>query len=295
MRVKDLEARLLARFPKGDAEEWDRVGLSVGDPVAEATGVLCALDPTPDAVRAAADAGVNVLLTHHPVFLEAPSVFTPAEGASSAGTALWAAIRHGVNLIALHTNLDRSEEALRFLADELGLPYLGRATQEGYGALLDGSAITLGELGDLLGDRLGAHPILWNADLDALPLDIHKTTIDGSRNGEFPEEGDCACHVAGVLAKPAGIIAYLSGSAGELALDAAVRGARTIVCGEESYHRLLELINKKTSDNDNISVFVIGHDVSELPYARFLQHVVRGLVGDVPVEVLEEGIHWITL
>ncbi len=295
MEVRELERRLLERFPREDAEEWDHVGLAAGDLFAEVKGIACSLDPAPSAVRAAAKAGANVLLTHHPVYLEAPEAFTPYAADSSAGAALWEAIQHGVSLIALHTNLDRSEEALRFLARELGLSYLGRATKDGYGALLDASGATLGELGDLLRDRLGARPIFWNAAFDASPLHIHKTTIDGSMDGEAQRAEAAAGPAAGVLVQPAGVVAYLSGSAGELALDAAARGARAIVCGEESYHRLLELINKKTSDNDNLSVFVIGHDVSELPYARLLQNVARELGEGVPVDVLEEGIHWIAL
>lgn len=32
MIVAELERALLARYPKTDAEPWDHVGLSVGDP-----------------------------------------------------------------------------------------------------------------------------------------------------------------------------------------------------------------------------------------------------------------------
>lgn len=42
MLVRDLESFLLARFPRRDAEAWDHVGLSVGDPDAK-YAVCCAL------------------------------------------------------------------------------------------------------------------------------------------------------------------------------------------------------------------------------------------------------------
>ena len=42
MIVADAARALLARYPKADAESWDHVGLSVGDPAAEITGVACA-------------------------------------------------------------------------------------------------------------------------------------------------------------------------------------------------------------------------------------------------------------
>lgn len=43
MLVRDLESSLLARFPRRDAEAWDHVGLSVGDPDAKVLGVLLSL------------------------------------------------------------------------------------------------------------------------------------------------------------------------------------------------------------------------------------------------------------
>lgn len=75
MIVAELERALLARYPKTDAEPWDHVGLSVGDPAVEITGVACALDATEANVLRAQEAGANVLLTHHPVYIKAPEAF----------------------------------------------------------------------------------------------------------------------------------------------------------------------------------------------------------------------------
>lgn len=75
MIVAELERALLARYPKADAEGWDHVGLFVGDPAAEITGVACALDATVANVRRAQEAGANVLLTHHPIYIKAPRRF----------------------------------------------------------------------------------------------------------------------------------------------------------------------------------------------------------------------------
>ena len=75
MIVAELERALLARYPKADAEGWDHVGLSVGDPAAEITGVACALDATEANVHRALESGANVLLTHHPIYIKAPRPF----------------------------------------------------------------------------------------------------------------------------------------------------------------------------------------------------------------------------
>ncbi|MDO4443382.1 MAG: Nif3-like dinuclear metal center hexameric protein, partial [Slackia sp.] len=57
-------------FRPCDAEPWDRTGLLVGDAAAPLAGVACALDPTLDAIERAEACGANVLLTHHPAFLD---------------------------------------------------------------------------------------------------------------------------------------------------------------------------------------------------------------------------------
>ncbi len=121
MIVAELERALLARYPKTNAESWDHVGLSVGDPAAEITGVACALDATEANVHRAQEAGANVLLTHHPIYIKAPEAFCPP-GATrpQCSAALYEAARCGVSIISLHTNLDRSHEARICLSKLLG-------------------------------------------------------------------------------------------------------------------------------------------------------------------------------
>ena len=121
MIVAELERALLARYPKTDAEPWDHVGLSVGDPATEIAGVACALDATEANVHRAFEAGVNVLLTHHPVYIKAPKAFCPADATRpQCSAALYEAARCGVSIISLHTNLDRSNEARVCLSKLLG-------------------------------------------------------------------------------------------------------------------------------------------------------------------------------
>ena len=121
MIVANLERALLARYPKADAEPWDHVGLSVGDPAAEIAVVACALDATEANVHRAQEAGANVLLTHHPIYIKAPEAFCPADASRpQCSAALFEAARCGVSIISLHTNLDRSHEARTYLSELLG-------------------------------------------------------------------------------------------------------------------------------------------------------------------------------
>src|SRR5574340_210138 len=116
--IGDLAAALERRFPAAWAEEWDRVGLVIGDPSVPVEGVLVTLDATAEAVARASAAGANVVVTHHP-----PSLALPERVERSTGPdgALEAALRAGVSVLSLHTNLDRSPEGATALAHVLGL------------------------------------------------------------------------------------------------------------------------------------------------------------------------------
>lgn len=107
LRVRDLADHLDRRIPFAWAEAWDRVGLLVGDPDAVLDRVFVSLDPTQEAIRRASAAGAQVLLTHHPAYLEPPARLVPGSGAAGVPFAAAAA---GIALIACHTNLDRAPE-----------------------------------------------------------------------------------------------------------------------------------------------------------------------------------------
>jgi dinuclear metal center YbgI/SA1388 family protein len=118
VRVLDIERAIAERFPLSRAEEWDRCGLLVGDPLATVTGVVLSLDVTMAAIEFAVEHHANVIVSHHPAFLKPPSWLTPGRG--SAGV-VFAALSRGIALINAHTNLDRDQEAQELLPGALGL------------------------------------------------------------------------------------------------------------------------------------------------------------------------------
>jgi hypothetical protein len=116
--VGDVERAIARAFPVEWAEGWDRCGLLAGDPEREVQGVMLSLDPTVSAIRAAAERGCSVLVTHHPAFLKAPEWLTPGRGAAGV---VFSAMDLGIALINAHTNLDRAPAAGRLLPSALGL------------------------------------------------------------------------------------------------------------------------------------------------------------------------------
>lgn len=121
LTIGDVVAALEERYPAHRAEAWDRSGLLVGDASEPLTGVALSLDPSATAIKAAREAGANLLLTHHPAFLKSPDPITAGPGAR--GIAYLAA-REGVALACAHTNLDRDPRAQETLPDALGLNVL---------------------------------------------------------------------------------------------------------------------------------------------------------------------------
>jgi dinuclear metal center YbgI/SA1388 family protein len=119
LRVQDLLGVLHGIFPPDLAEEWDNVGLQVGDPAAPVQRVLIALDPGVEAVAASCAHGAQLLITHHPLLFKPLRRLTPDD---PVGRVVWQAVRGGVAIIAAHTNLDVAADGLnRWLAARLEL------------------------------------------------------------------------------------------------------------------------------------------------------------------------------
>ncbi len=103
LTIKDVVAVLDARYPPSWAEEWDRVGLVVGDPAAPVRRALLAVDCVPETVDEALNAGVDLMVVHHPLLLRGVhSVATT----TYKGAIVHRLIRAGVALFVAHTNAD---------------------------------------------------------------------------------------------------------------------------------------------------------------------------------------------
>ncbi|MBW2475769.1 MAG: Nif3-like dinuclear metal center hexameric protein [Deltaproteobacteria bacterium] len=118
-RIQDLIGLIHALYPPMLAEEWDNVGLQVGDPKARLDKVLIALDPTLGAVHAAAELGAQALLTHHPLLFKP---LTRLSREDTVGDIVWTAVEKNIAIISAHTNLDSAADGLNaWLADTLGI------------------------------------------------------------------------------------------------------------------------------------------------------------------------------
>ena len=119
VRVHEIRTVIQEHFPVKAAEDWDNPGLQTGRADAEVKRVLLALELTQDVVREAIDVGAQLILTHHPF------IFKPLKAVTSdspEGAMLLELLEHHIALMAAHTNLDASPNAMNEkLSDDLGL------------------------------------------------------------------------------------------------------------------------------------------------------------------------------
>lgn len=157
-------AYLDGRFPPGWAEDWDRVGLVVGEPEARVTRVLCVVDCVPETVDEALAAGAELIVAHHPLLLRGVNSVATTSGK---GRLVHRLIRAGVALFVAHTNADVAAPGVSdALAGRLGLtdlrplrPSTGTAEGAGRGTGRVGELpvpSTLAGLAALAADRLPA-------------------------------------------------------------------------------------------------------------------------------------------
>jgi len=89
--------------PRKLAEDWDRVGLQVGDPREEVTGVLVALELTEEVLDEAVEQSAEMVVVHHPLIFKGLSALRYD---SNPGYLVQKMAAHGFHLYVAHTNLD---------------------------------------------------------------------------------------------------------------------------------------------------------------------------------------------
>ena len=135
------------------AEEWDNVGLLVGRRNQDVAKVMTCLTVTPTSAAEAIEAGVDLIVTHHPMPFTATRRLTAD---TTVGRVLLDLIAAHVAVYSSHTAFDSAEQGINErLANGLGLRGIGslRPHVEGqgtgrYGWLAD--PIALGDLADRL-------------------------------------------------------------------------------------------------------------------------------------------------
>ncbi len=209
--VRDILEALDRIAPKELAEQWDNPGLQVGSLDARVDKVLVALDPSLATLKGAIAERAQLLLTHHPLIIKP---ITNIEAGTGPGPVLFEAIREGVSIVSVHTNLDAAKEGVNYvLANLLGL--------EGVEPLVPSP----GEGGLGMG-RVGF-----------LPKPLPFEAFIGNVKGIF---GVKVARVVNPKKEEVTRVAVVGGSGGDFIQAAVSSGADVLFTGDLKYHQARE-------------------------------------------------------
>ncbi|MEH1011694.1 Nif3-like dinuclear metal center hexameric protein [Micromonospora sp. CPCC 206060] len=145
--VADVVAVLERRYPPAWAEQWDRVGLVVGDPATPVRRIACVVDCVPETVTEARAAGADLIVAHHPLLLRGVS---SVAATTYKGRIVHDLIRHDMALYVAHTNADVAEPGVSdALAARFGLTGLRPLHPAAPGSPAAGGGRGIGRIGQL--------------------------------------------------------------------------------------------------------------------------------------------------
>lgn len=132
--VKDVLDYLCLLAPIESMESWDNTGLLAGRQGANVTGILLALDITPEVVEEALDMKLNLIVSHHPIIIY--DMLSAVTDADPRGRLILSLIEGGISAICMHTNLDKAPGGVdEALARRLGFNNPAPLTDEGVGLI----------------------------------------------------------------------------------------------------------------------------------------------------------------
>jgi dinuclear metal center YbgI/SA1388 family protein len=218
-------------WPQSFADEWDRVGLVSGSPEQDIAKVLLCVDPTLDVLKEAQLKSCQLVLSHHPLFLE--EFPTVAEG-QLIEEILAFSIANSIAMFTAHTNADIVPGGVSdVLAKEIGLidarPLVATSTDSGHGRI--------GELAEPI-----AVSELANKINNLLPATHAPVRVAGN--------------VTRIISK----LAVVGGSGAMFLPDAIAAGAECFVTSDLKHHASLDAISNSSSE---ICLIDISHFAAE--------------------------------
>ena len=209
--VQELYSFMNELAPVRYRMDFDNVGLLVGDPSAQVTRVVTALDITDDVISEACDWGAEIIISHHPLIFHALKQVSQED---LVGRKILAMARSGIAAICMHTNLDVAQGGVNdALMETLGGQVTGLLEPTGFDE--DGTPLGCGRIGTLSTPMELA---------DFLKLVTSRLLVSGLKYcGESPVQKIAVCGGSG-------------GSLLELAFEA---GCDTLVTADVKYDRFL--------------------------------------------------------
>jgi len=241
LKVKDIEDIMEDYAPKVLKEDYDNVGLMVGDKEAIVTKILIALDCTMDVIYEAKEKGCNFILNHHPLLFSKPKAITTD---TLVGKKIINLIKNDISVYASHTNLDSTNEGLNDIATQI----------------LGFDKYTVMEPAKNCNDK-SSHVGLGRLVI----LDEHIRLVDLCNNVKKAYKAEYIRYV-GNGDDFIKTIAIINGSGEDFFEKSIEMGADCIITGDTKYHGACDLLEK------NIAIIDAGHFATEwTPFKIFAE------------------------
>lgn len=245
LKVNAILEVLNAIAPFDTAEEWDNVGLLIGDTGQNVRNILLALDLTEPVIEEAIQMKCDLIITHHPMIFKGIKSITTDH---RLGRSIHKLITHNIAVISTHTNLDQAfENGINYnIATLYHLKHLERLnTTHGFGVI--GTYDTPMALSTFI-------------QLTKNVFNIQHVKVS---NPSYVEENGIKC------------IAICSGSASEYSIDAILAQADVYITSDIKYHEAQIVLDEK------LMLVDVGHFESEvlfLPeFKRIITHRIKQL------------------
>lgn len=109
IKVKDIINEMNILAPEILKEDFDNVGLMVGDEDKEVKKVLLALDCTKKVIEEAKENKCDMIITHHPLIFKKPNRIVKED---LLGSKIIELIKNDISLYSSHTNLDSVKDGI---------------------------------------------------------------------------------------------------------------------------------------------------------------------------------------
>ena len=246
--LAEVVAALDARYDPALAESWDAVGLVCGDPDETVRSVLFAVDPTAAVVDEAIAAGVDLVVTHHPLLL------TPVHGVPATdpkGRLVHRLVRAGIALFAAHTNADRAAEH----------------------GVNDALAAAVGLVDPRPLEPAASDPRAGLGRIGTLPTGLTLHEFAELVAGVLPETAG-GVRVAGDPGRPVSTVAVCGGSGGSLLGAATAAGADVLLTSDLRHHPASD-----AGESGGPALCDVAHYASEWPWLPVAAEVLRRDLG----------------
>ncbi len=210
--IKNILALLNEIAPFNLSEDWDNSGLQVGMMDGEVKKVIIGLDVSLPILDAATNGRFDLIITHHPLMIHPEKSF---DFSRMPGKVIEIAAKQGLNIISLHTNIDKASGGLNdYFASSIGLKQTTPLIIDSSMRALKKECTGIGRIG-YLDSRLTLKQLVHQIK-QKLNLSYLRATGD--------------------LEMPVTTVAICTGSGGSLIDEFLISSAEVFITGDVKYH-----------------------------------------------------------